>query len=237
MGSLPYIDTPVFLLLGQFAARSEAFDTFVSSFVNLDMFKGALIMAIVCWLWFDMRADLRERRTRVIQIILGAGVAGIASRLVQYALARPRPIGTAPEYVPLFGVVPEEVAVIHETSSFPSDHAALFAVVATGIFLAHRRWGYFAFAWTLLVIDLPRIYTGRHYPSDILAGVVLGICVVLAMHWPARLLTEPVLRLEKRFTPWFYGAAFFGLYELARLLDSVRLLVGMVLRSARIVLS
>jgi membrane-associated phospholipid phosphatase len=237
MGSVQFIDDPVLQLLGQFARRSEAFDTFISAFVQLDMFKGAIVMAVLCWLWFDPRPDFRNRRMVVIQTVLGGAFAGLVSRILQRGISRPKPLNAAPEFVPVFGTTPEHVTAMAGASSFPSDHAALFGAVAMGIFLANRRWGYLAFAWTLLVVDLPRIYTGRHYPSDILGGLILGICVTLLMRRPAAFLTEPVLRWEKLHTAWFYGLAFFGLYTMSRLFDEVRLLGGMILRSARIALA
>jgi membrane-associated phospholipid phosphatase len=236
MVSVPYIDDPVLRFLGQFARRSEAFDTFMLEFIHLDMFKGAIVLAVVWWLWFESRPDQRQQRTIVIQTILGGVFAGVASRFLQNWIERPKPINAAPEFVPLLGTTQELVAAMADASAFPSDHAALFGAVAIGIFLADRRWGYVAFAWTLLIVDLPRIYTGRHYPSDILAGVVLGICVTLAMRRPAVLLTGPVLRLEKEHTAWFYGLAFYGLYEMSRLFDEVRLLGNTVVRSTRIAL-
>lgn len=237
MVSVPYIDDPVLRFLGQFARRSEAFDTFMLEFIHLDMFKGAVVMAIVCWLWFESRPDQRQQRMIVIQTVLGGAFAGVVSRILQNWIERPKPINAAPEFVPLLGTTPELVAAMAEASAFPSDHAALFGAVAIGIFLASRRWGYFAFAWTLLIVDLPRIYTGRHYPSDILAGLVLGVCVTLAMRRPAALLTGPALQLEKQHTAWFYGLAFYGLYEMSRLFDEVRLLGHMILRPARMMLA
>src|SRR5262249_151569 len=162
------------------AHRSEAFDLFVLDFVKLDLFKGAIIIAILWWLWFDAGPQLRYYRVLVIQTVLGGAVAGLVSRVLQLSLGRPPPINGATACVRLFGVSEFDVNWMKTIHSFPSDHAAFFAAAAMGIFLAHRRWGIFAFAWTIIVADLPRIYTGLHYPSDILAGIVLGIVITLA---------------------------------------------------------
>jgi undecaprenyl-diphosphatase len=69
------------------------------------------------------------------------------------------------------------------TSSFPSGHAMSAAVVyGTVAYLAARlqrtrlaRAGTIAIALALIVlISLSRIYLGVHYPSDTLAGIVVG---------------------------------------------------------------
>jgi undecaprenyl-diphosphatase len=58
-------------------------------------------------------------------------------------------------------------------SSFPSQHATGAAAVAVLVSHRHGRLG--AFAWALaLWIGLSRIYLGRHYPTDVLTGFLLG---------------------------------------------------------------
>lgn len=58
-------------------------------------------------------------------------------------------------------------------SSFPSQHATGAAAVAVLVSKRHGRLG--AVAWILaLWIGLSRIYLGRHYPTDVLTGFLLG---------------------------------------------------------------
>ena len=59
-------------------------------------------------------------------------------------------------------------------SSFPSDHAILFMALAVAIFLASRRFGWLALTYTTLCIIGPRVYLGWHWPTDVLAGALLG---------------------------------------------------------------
>lgn len=237
MGSIPFLDTSIQHFFGGFAHRSEAFDTFILAFVKLDLFKGAIVLAILVWLWFDFAPAMRERRVIVVQSVLGALVAALASQVVQRGLDRPRPVMGAADFVRLYGISDTDLEWMKSIHSFPSDHAAFFGAVAVGIFLADRRWGLFAFAWTIIVADLPRVYAGLHYPSDIIAGLVLGVAVTLAMRRPAKALVEPILRWEKTHAASFYCVSFVALYEMARLFDEVRELGAILLHSGRILLA
>lgn len=58
-------------------------------------------------------------------------------------------------------------------SSFPSAHAVGAAAVAVLVSRRHGRLGWIA--WAIAIwIGLSRIYLGRHYPTDVLSGYLLG---------------------------------------------------------------
>lgn len=61
-------------------------------------------------------------------------------------------------------------------SSFPSAHAVGAAAVAVLVSRRHGRWGWLAWA-VALWIGLSRIYLGRHYPTDVVSGFLLGAIV------------------------------------------------------------
>ena len=58
--------------------------------------------------------------------------------------------------------------------SFPSGHTLASFEGATCIFIRYKKWGIAALTLAFL-IALSRLYLFVHYPSDILAGMILGI--------------------------------------------------------------
>lgn len=66
------------------------------------------------------------------------------------------------------------------TTSFPSGHAASAAAFATGVALESRGWGAVV-APLAASVAASRVYTGVHYPSDVLAGAALGAGAALAV--------------------------------------------------------
>lgn len=86
---------------------------------------------------------------------------------IKLAVRRPRPVL---EGLPPLGGAPSSL-------SFPSAHAFSSFAVATAMFRVDA-----ATAGALLValaISLGRPYLGMHYPSDVLAGAVLGVLLGL----------------------------------------------------------
>jgi undecaprenyl-diphosphatase len=109
-------------------------------------------------------------------------------------------------------------------SSFPSDHAAVFFALAMSIFFVWRAAGIVALSYVFLVIAMPRLYLGFHYPTDILGGALIGI--VLAFVARAKLSCGWVGRF---LMPWlerspgsFYGCLFILTFQIATLFQSMR---------------
>jgi len=66
--------------------------------------------------------------------------------------------------------------------SFPSGHTGSSFAAATALFLYHRKWGLGALLLAL-VIGLSRVYLFVHFPTDVLAGALLGVLCALAVWW------------------------------------------------------
>lgn len=108
-------------------------------------------------------------------------VAGLAIELSVFLtsnkiVARPRPA------VSHLGGTPS-------TFSFPSGHTAatfvLYGGIAVIVAVSTTRWWARIVMWILTVVltvavGLSRVYRGEHYPTDIVAGLVLGIGSLVA---------------------------------------------------------
>ncbi|GGX22459.1 bifunctional phosphatase PAP2/diacylglycerol kinase family protein [Streptomyces noursei] len=66
------------------------------------------------------------------------------------------------------------------TSSFPSGHAASATAFATGVGFENKWWG-LALAPLAASVAFSRVYTGVHYPGDVLAGAALGVGAAFAV--------------------------------------------------------
>jgi undecaprenyl-diphosphatase len=124
------------------------------------------------------------RRAHAAWFVLASVLGGVLiSQTMKWAYARPRP-----------ELVPHGAEVF--TASFPSGHSMMSAVVylTLGALLARTQAARDAKAYILAVgvvltvlVGVSRVYLGVHWPTDVLAGWVLGglwaMLCWLAMLW------------------------------------------------------
>ncbi len=75
--------------------------------------------------------------------------------------------------------------------SFPSGHAmVLFAFAGTIYFIGnHRKWGV-ALLTVAAVVAVARVAAGVHYPSDVIAGALIGLALAKLVSWQSRWLAR-----------------------------------------------
>jgi undecaprenyl-diphosphatase len=167
-------DRWILVFVNGFAHRSSAFDNFVVYVGNNPLLTGGVLMALLWWAWAESKQDRRRDRETLIFGLLGSILVGLLTRAVAVSVPfRLRPLHNPALHFQLpYGMDP---TTLMGWSSFPSDHAAVYFCLATTIWMVSRRLGIIAVADATLVICLPRLYEGIHYPTDLLVGAVLGI--------------------------------------------------------------
>lgn len=115
----------------------------------------------------------RHQQAQAWQFLCSFMLAALAARVLKYLLGRERP-DLYPALVDTFTAY-----------SFPSSHAAQISAFGLALFLllpANRRaWRVLLGAALLLLatsVMLSRLYLQVHYPSDVLAGGLLGVLSV-----------------------------------------------------------
>ncbi|NUK09430.1 phosphatase PAP2 family protein [Streptomyces lunaelactis] len=131
-------------------------------------------------LWFGAAAGMmalgrgaRSRRAAVRGIASLAVASATINTVGKRSVRRARPVLDA---VPVIRRLKRQPF----TTSFPSGHAASAAAFATGVALESRSWGAVV-APVAAAVALSRVYTGVHYPSDVLVGAALGVGAAFAV--------------------------------------------------------
>jgi len=216
-------DGGILTFLNGFARHSWTFDTFMSMLSENDFLKGGVITALLWWVWFRKGEGEEKRREFVLSGIFSCLLAIVAARILALTLPfRERPLRNPALHLSIpYGV--NENLLIH-WSSFPSDHAVLFFALATSIYFASRQVGLLAYFHVLIVICLPRLYLGIHYPSDILGGALLGIGIACLTRITAirDSIAQPGMRWEESHPASFYASIFLATTQISELFGSVR---------------
>ena len=100
-------------------------------------------------------------------------------RTIDLAKATPRVLAV---FLPLREKVSKVEIPAESGRSFPSSHAGNCFALATVVWLFYRRWGWLAFVPASLVA-LSRMYVGVHWPTDVLAGSLIGVLCAFAVTW------------------------------------------------------
>jgi undecaprenyl-diphosphatase len=125
------------------------------------------------WLVIAALAALLWRRPFIFTWVLaGDLIADLTSYALRQAIGRDRPPLRFPE--------PQPLVHVPGNPSFPSGHASTsFACAALLAWLTPLpKVPLFALA---TLIAFSRVYTGVHYPLDILGGAVLGLAIATAL--------------------------------------------------------
>lgn len=145
----------------------------VLSFLGEGLTVGAVIL-LLYWLVGGRTGE---------QLLVTAVSSAAFNAMMKEAVRRPRPYAAGVVErldvdTPLFST-----RDLGDALSFPSGHAqATSAGVFAGAMIKRRVWGWILAVLFLLGVCASRLYFGVHYPTDLLAGILLGVLVALFWH-------------------------------------------------------
>lgn len=124
--------------------------------------KYLYLLTIVIGIWFMVKNF--NKRIFIFSLIY-LPLTFIIAKVLGLFFYNPRPFA-ANHFTPL---------IIHAANNgFPSEHSLVSFAVASIIFVFNRKLGFVLFASAFLV-GISRVYTGVHYPLDILGSFVITI--------------------------------------------------------------
>ncbi|WP_227793447.1 undecaprenyl-diphosphatase [Paenibacillus guangzhouensis] len=160
------LDYQVFQWLNDFAGR----DTFLNEVMRFFAERAEYIMiAGIILYWFTRT---RDNRMMAIQSLIATAVGFGTSALIAHFFYRDRPFV---DHV-VYQLVPHAA-----NASFPSDHATAAFAIAMTFYIVRKREGNVWLVFAAL-IAISRVWTGVHYPIDILAGACLGMVTAWVVH-------------------------------------------------------
>jgi membrane-associated phospholipid phosphatase len=137
-----------------YAAGAATFGTLIYSFVSND----------------------KTAKRNAVESFISIGSGVLVTHMGKIAVKRTRPADKYPDKI--------FVNTLTHNQSFPSGHTSLAFATATSLSMQYKKWyiSVPAYVWASSV-GYSRMYLGKHYPTDVLAGAAVGIGTAYAGRW------------------------------------------------------
>lgn len=178
---------------------NPALDRFMATVTTFDVWTWLIVLL---GLWIVKKGGFRARAFVVCALLIVGINDGVVGRTLKRLADRPRPHQALNDVrqVDLAGATPRVLAVGRplkvkmsrssledvEGRSFPSGHTINCFSAALVCAVFYRRRGWLAFI-PAAVVGYSRIYTGNHWPSDVVATVFIAFgstfLLLAALEW------------------------------------------------------
>jgi len=175
-------------LFNQFAGHHMFIDKMFGFLAQYSL-ELYLVLFIIAWLTLP-KSEIRQRHTLIIMGLAGA-LGLMINVIISHFYFRPRPFMVLEKgmFTQLIPHSPD--------ASFPSDHTT------GGFGFAAASWGkapkWISISFTVLAVlnAIARLYVGVHWPTDVIAGTVIGM-LSGRLIWKYNTLFQPITNLGLR---------------------------------------
>jgi undecaprenyl-diphosphatase len=176
-------------MLNNLAGRSDLADA-LAKFIAQDLIFFAIPLLAALWFLPIGRDRAMNQRLAVLAcagVLIAVGLGALLSNI--YYQARPFVTDHSTKLLISHGA----------DNGFPSDHATVVFALSGGFVVRRRLIGSLVIA-AGIAVGVARVYVGVHWPSDIIAGALLGVVVGMLVSSGQSLL-EPAQAYLSRYVP------------------------------------
>ncbi len=169
--------------------HSDILDRLMIALTYLGSFGLPWLVAVIILV---MRRETR-RQGFVILFSMAIGLL-LGSVVLKHLVIRERPFNSP---AAIFTMRDLLITPPLDRYSFPSSHSITSFAAATGIALRGGRWGVPALVLAAL-ISFSRVYLYVHFPTDVIAGALIGVLCTLGVGKLADLLEKHIAKKAAR---------------------------------------
>ncbi len=169
------IDLYLFNLINGLAGKYSALDTlgiFIAE--NSEYILGVFLVMILIYLPRRQAGNFKKYWKMVLEAVIAAVVTRfVIAEIIRAFYFRARPFVSYQ--------VNQLINYNSLEASFPSGHACFYFALSTIIYFYNKKLGIAFYVFSLLIV-FSRVFVGIHWPSDILAGAIIGIIMGLSLN-------------------------------------------------------
>lgn len=212
-----------------FAGKSDFWDSAILFVSASYFFKGLIPVTLLWFLWFLTDREDNKRRAQIIATGLTSCVAIFVGIALALSLPKKlRPIHD-PDAVNIVNIpIDMPTRALEGMSSMPSDHAVMFFSLAVGTLMWNRTVGSLLLIQAFLIVSLPRVYLGLHWPADIVVGAIAGSLGAFLLVPLLTKAIEPIIAKDHGRVLAAFGMTlgFLVTFQIASMFESARALAG-----------
>lgn len=142
---------------------------------NYTFWIVSCLIVMLCMIYVNRSTG----KVAALFIFVSVGLNFLINRIVKIFVMRPRPGAD-----PFLHDIAWQLETIGASTSFFSGHASCSFSLAlfSCLYFKNKYFTIIIFMWAI-VVSYSRIYVGKHYPLDIMVGIVFGLITGYIAYW------------------------------------------------------